>query len=128
VIVPVACPMPGRTSGTPALFGSMIVHLQPHSQARAIYGRDAITAHHYCSFEVNPVYERTFAQSGLVTSGTGPRGETRLVELPSHRFYVASLYQPQRSSRPDAPDPLVTAFVSAAHCFRRKHVADGDRS
>jgi hypothetical protein len=36
------------------------------------------------------------------------------VELPSHRFFVATLFVPQTSSAPDAPHPLIGAYLAAA--------------
>jgi CTP synthase (UTP-ammonia lyase) len=44
-------------------------------------------------------------------------GEARAVELYAHPFFVATLFQPQLSSSPDKPHPLVTAFVKAAAEF-----------
>jgi CTP synthase (UTP-ammonia lyase) len=39
------------------------------------------------------------------------------VELADHRFFVATLFQPQLSSSPEKPHPLLTAFVQAAAEF-----------
>jgi CTP synthase (UTP-ammonia lyase) len=39
-------------------------------------------------------------------------------------FYVATLFQPQLSSREDAPHPLVVAFVEAVADFHRKRLDD----
>jgi len=114
--------VPRRAAGAPALSGGLVVHLQPGSRARAIYGRDRIEAHYSCNFELNPDYHETLERAGLRTAGVGPAGEVRAVELPRHPFYVATLYQPQRSSRPDAPDPLVSAFARAAHAFRQQRL------
>jgi CTP synthase (UTP-ammonia lyase) len=50
--------------------------------------------------------------------GEGERGEVRAFELPGHPFYMGTLFQPQRSSRPDRPHPLVTAFLRAAAARR----------
>jgi len=114
VVVPVACPMPGSVAGGPALAGTLTVDLRAGSRARALYGRDRIEAHHFCSFEVNPAYRDAFEAGRLRTTGVGPAGEVRVVELEGHPFFVATLFQPQRASRPDAPDPLVTGFLTAA--------------
>ena len=40
-------------------------------------------------------------------------GEVRAVERADHPFFIGTLYQPQRTSSPDAPHPLWVAFVSA---------------
>ena len=49
----------------------------------------------------------------MVVSGTGP-GETRVIELAQHPFFLGTLFVPQVSSTLDRPHPVVTAFVSAA--------------
>ena len=40
-------------------------------------------------------------------------GEVRAVERADHPFFIGTLYQPQRTSSPDAPHPLWVAFVGA---------------
>jgi CTP synthase (UTP-ammonia lyase) len=52
-------------------------------------------------------------------SGVDQDGEVRVVELPTHPFFVATLFVPQAASRAHAPHPLVSAFVSAAVAARR---------
>jgi len=45
-------------------------------------------------------------------------GDVRAVELDGHPFFVATLYQPERSGLAGRRHPLVAAFVDAA---RRRH-------
>ena len=40
--------------------------------------------------------------------------EVRILELPDHPFFVATLFVPQARSTEREPHPLVTAFVVAA--------------
>jgi CTP synthase (UTP-ammonia lyase) len=42
------------------------------------------------------------------------------VELAGHHFFLATLFQPQLSSSPQKPHPLLTAFVRAAAEFSRR--------
>jgi len=119
VVVPIACSRPPAAGGA-ALSGSLVVDLRPDSRTRALYQRDRIEAHHFCSFEMNPDYRGAFERAGLRAAGLGPAGEVRVVELSGHPFFVATLFQPQRASRPDAPDPLVTGFLSAALTIGRQ--------
>ena len=51
--------------------------------------------------------------AGLCVTGTDADGEVRIVELPDHPFFVATLFVPQASSTPEDPHLLVTAFVAA---------------
>ena len=48
-------------------------------------------------------------------SGTSPDDRlVEVVELPDHRFFVASQYHPEFKSRPERPAPLFRDFVGAA--------------
>ena len=124
MIVPFACPVPSRLPGDPKLSATLVVHLRLGSRVHAIYQRETIEERYFCNFEVNPSYRETLERGGLGIAGVGPDGEIRVVELPEHRFFVATLFLPQRSSRPDAPNPLVTAFVAAAQAFQSARFAD----
>jgi CTP synthase (UTP-ammonia lyase) len=37
-----------------------------------------------------------------------------VVELPDHKFFIATLFVPQMRSRPGLPHPLVTGWLQAA--------------
>jgi CTP synthase (UTP-ammonia lyase) len=75
---------------------------------------------YYCNYGVNEDYGQQFQAAGLRVSARGGRGETRAVELPDHRFFIATLFQPQLSSRPEAPHPIWVAFLRAALRFHNK--------
>jgi hypothetical protein len=47
------------------------------------------------------------------------------VELPDHRFFIATLFQPQLSSRPETPHPFWLAFLRAAMKFRKARFQSG---
>jgi CTP synthase (UTP-ammonia lyase) len=57
------------------------------------------------------------ASAGLQVVARTEHGEARAVELAGHAFFVATLFQPQLSSTPDKPHPLITGFVKAAGEF-----------
>jgi CTP synthase (UTP-ammonia lyase) len=44
--------------------------------------------------------------------------DARIVELANHPFYVATLFLPQISSRPERPHPLIVAYLRAVLTFR----------
>jgi CTP synthase (UTP-ammonia lyase) len=52
-------------------------------------------------------------RSALGISGSDAEGEIRVIELPDHPFFLATLFVPQLRSTPAHPHPLVTAFVQA---------------
>lgn len=86
----------------------------PSSAARQIYGQDAVSEQFACNYGLNPLYRNVFEGSALRVAGLGPDGEVRLVELPGHPFYAATLFLPQVRSSPGAPHPLIVAYLQAA--------------
>jgi len=68
---------------------------------------------YYCNYGVNPDYRLQFEASGLRVSGVGSEGEIRIVELPEHPFFVATLFLPQARSTAVTPHPLVVGYAAA---------------
>jgi CTP synthase (UTP-ammonia lyase) len=93
--------------------------LKEGSLMRAIYGKDATDERYNCNFGLNTNFQATFDQSGFRVAGTDANGEVRIFELTSNRFYVATLFQPQLSSTPQAPHPLILEYLRAAQAFHR---------
>jgi CTP synthase (UTP-ammonia lyase) len=85
------------------------------SRLREIYGLPQAEEGYRCNYGLNPEYERLFpGPDGLCVSARDEAGEVRALELVGHPFFVATLYQPERSALRGAEHPLVTAFVAAA--------------
>jgi len=84
------------------------------SRVASIYGADAATEAYYCDFGVNPEYVPLLGRGPLQITGADAEGEARVIELPSHPFFLGTLFVPQTRSTPDRPHPLVSAFVEAA--------------
>jgi CTP synthase (UTP-ammonia lyase) len=115
LISAVACPVPGQADGAPKLSGiAQHVHIREESLAREILGTDRIDEEYFCNFELNPDYDELFEENGLEFTGFGDRGDSRIFEIPDHPFYLATLFQPQRKSRPGKPHPFAVALVEAA--------------
>jgi CTP synthase (UTP-ammonia lyase) len=125
IIYPVSCAVPNRAADAPRLSGVVPkIHLRPGSYLASFYGQEIIEEEFFCNFEVNPEFEWTAMEAGFPVVARGENGECRAIESPAHRFFVATLFQPQLSSREDNPHPLVCAFVQAAADFRRKRLDD----
>jgi CTP synthase (UTP-ammonia lyase) len=92
----------------------MRVDLRRSTLVHDLYGVDETTEEYYCNFGLNPAHENTVEQGGLRISGRDQDGEARILELPSHPFYVATLFVPQTSSTPDRPHPVIRGFLQAA--------------
>ena len=124
IIYPVACALPGRRDA-PKLSGLIPeIRLRPGSYLQSFYTKDTTTEEFFCNFEVNPDYEWVAMEAGFPVVARGAQGEIRAIESPTHRFYIATLFQPQHSSKPGKPHPLVLAFVQAAADWGRKKLED----
>jgi CTP synthase (UTP-ammonia lyase) len=97
---------------------TMQVRLEAGSRAAEAYGATSAVERYYCNFGLNPAHEAELLEGGLAVTGRDADGEARVVELPGHPFFVATLYVPQTSSTADAPHPLVGAFLVAARARR----------
>ncbi len=104
-VTPLSCSLAGQ---------QMAVELEPGTFAARAYQSTTATERYYCNFGLNPEYLPSLQAGGLVVSGVDKDTEVRVMELPGHRFYVATLFVPQASSSPDRPHPLVGSFVQAA--------------
>jgi CTP synthase (UTP-ammonia lyase) len=125
IIYPVACAVPNRKKDAPKLSGLIPeIRLRPGSYLQSFYMQDSATEEFFCNFEVNPEYEWAAMEAGFPVVARGAQGEIRAIESPTHRFYIATLFQPQHSSKPGKPHPLVLAFVQAAADWGRKKLDD----
>ena len=83
----------------------------------SICGSTDCSEQYYCNYGVNEEFEAQFQAAGLRVSAKGRLGETRAVELLGRSFFLATLFQLQLSSRPEAPHPVWLAFLEAAGRF-----------
>ena len=104
LIAPLACALVEK-QGT--------IHLQPGSRAQRLCERTELVEEYHCSFGLNPHYEAALEAGGLTFTGRDDEGEVRVFELPSHPFYLGTLFQPERSALRDETHPLVRGFVAA---------------
>ena len=87
----------------------------PGTRAANLYGDAAhVTEDYYCRYGVNPEYRRRLEDGGLTVSGVGGDGEVRIVELPGHPFFLATLFLPQTRSTAARPHPLLAGYAAAA--------------
>jgi CTP synthase (UTP-ammonia lyase) len=125
VIYPVACAVPNRKQDAPKLSGPVPeIRLRPGSYLQSFYMKNSVVEEFFCNFEVNPEFEWISMEAGFPIVARGPQGEIRAIESPTHRFFIATLFQPQLSSKPGKPHPLVMAFVQAAEDWGKKKLED----
>ena len=87
--------------------------MRPGTRASALYGVTETTEDFFCNYGVNPDYHRRLEAGGLRVSGLGGAGEVRIVELPDHPFFLATLFLPQARSTAASPHPLLAGYAAA---------------
>ena len=125
VVTPLSCSLPNRRESGPKASGEERLKIVSGTRLHSICGSEDDSEQYYCNYGVNEEYEKQFQASGLRVSARGIQGETRAVELPDHRFFIATLFQPQLSSRPEAPHKFWLAFLRAAMQFQKAHSRRG---
>ena len=90
------------------------IHLKPGSRAQTIYGCDGISEPFNCGFGLNPELEQLFHNSKMKITGVADGGAARVIELNDHPFFIATLFQPERSAFKGVSHPMIAAFVKAA--------------
>ena len=115
VISPVSCEVPNRAPNAPKLSGRVAgLRIRPGSLLHSLYEKDVVEEGFFCNFEVNPDYEWAFVEAGFPMVARGELNEPRAIESPAHRFFIATLYQPQLSSEAGKPHPIIVGFLRAA--------------
>jgi CTP synthase (UTP-ammonia lyase) len=90
------------------------IRLLPGSRAREIYDSEATQEEYNCGFGLNPEYKAQLEESGVKIGGVDIEGDARIFEFPDHPFFIATLFQPERSALYGERHPLIEAYVKAA--------------
>jgi CTP synthase (UTP-ammonia lyase) len=106
LIAPLSCALVEREGA---------LRLRAGSKLREIYGTDNAVEVYHCSYGLSPRFAAEFERApGMRVGATDDAGAVRAIELADHPFFVATLFQPERSALRGAAHPLITAFVAAA--------------
>ena len=100
------------------------IFLEEGSRLRGIYGCAEVSEVYQCNFGLNPEYESRLEDGRLRFVGRGEDGEVRALEIDGHPFYVATLFQFERSALREgaAAHPVVRAYVQAVIERLARHV------
>lgn len=91
--------------------------LAPGSLASRLYGRDQVEEGYRCNYGFNSAYALYLEnRTDLQIEGRDLEdgGGVRIFRLQEHPFFLATLFQPERSSLKGLVHPLIRAFVSAS--------------
>lgn len=102
-----------KKGGTMRL-GAYPCKIKPETLAYKIYRKDIISERHRHRYEYNNDYKDVLEKNGLICSGTSPdESLVEIVEIPSHKFFIAGQFHPEFKSRPDKPAQLFSAFIES---------------
>ncbi|GAA3510629.1 CTP synthase (UTP-ammonia lyase) [Streptosporangium album] len=105
LLMPLACSLAGHEDE---------VRLTPGSLAERIIGATRTVEKYSCNFGLNPAYLPALREGGLSFTGRDAAGAVRVLELPEHPFFLATLFQPELAGDGSRPHPIITAFASAS--------------
>jgi CTP synthase (UTP-ammonia lyase) len=93
------------------------VRFTPGSLIARAYGAPEAVEGYHCSYGINPEYQGALERAGLAFTSRDDAGDLRAAELPTHPFYVGTLFQPERAALQGKLPPLALAFVRAVARF-----------
>ena len=95
--------------------GAYPCEIEPGTLAEKVYGARLIQERHRHRYEFNNDYLAEFEKHGMKASGFNPDTKlVEIVEIPSHRFFIASQFHPELQSSVLRPHKLFVSFVKAA--------------
>ena len=105
VIAPLSCSLVEKSDA---------IELRANTLIARAYGRDSIEEEYHCNYGIAESFAHELEQGALRVTGWDENGEIRAVELTTHPFFVATLFQHERNALEGRPAPLVQAFLHAA--------------
>lgn len=89
--------------------------LRPKSHIATAYNHaKIIKERHRHRYEANPAYRSLLEKNGMVISGESKSGLIEAIELEKHPFFIGVQFHPEFTSRLQAPNPIILAFVKKA--------------
>ena len=116
VVTPLSCPLVEKSGP---------LRFVPESQLHRVYGHEHSSEDYHCRYGLNQEHGARLEKAGLRFSGFDGDGGPRAFELPSHPFFIGTLFQPERSAFRGAAHPLICAFLQAI-CLPARGTNDGD--
>ena len=92
--------------------GNYSCNLKPHTKAYEAYNCELIQERHRHRYEFNNNYREMFINGGMDLTGINQHNDlVEIVEIPSHKWFVAVQFHPELKSKPNRPHPLFVDFV-----------------
>lgn len=86
--------------------------LRPQSKIAVAYNHaKVVKERHRHRYEANPAYRALLEENGMQISGESKSGLIEAIELEKHPFFIGVQFHPEFTSRLQAPNPIILAFV-----------------
>ena len=107
--------------GASMRLGSYTTSLLDGSLVKELYNNaEKVTERHRHRLEINNNYRQMLESAGMVISGNNEASEfADVIELSSHRWFIATQFCPEFQSKPFNPHPLFNGFIQAAYKFKQ---------
>ncbi len=100
--------------GATMRLGGCDAEIKKGTKVHELYNSEYVSERHRHRYEVNPEFHNILGKNGLVFSGTSENGRlVEFIELPQHKYFVATQSHPELKSRLLKPAPLFYGFVKA---------------
>ncbi|MGQ9451503.1 CTP synthase C-terminal region-related (seleno)protein [Leclercia sp. TB492] len=90
------------------------IELRANTLIARAYGQEEIEEGYHCNYGVSPEFAQELEKGDMRVTGWDAQGEIRAVELVTHPFFIATLFQHERAALAGRPAPLVQALLRAA--------------
>jgi len=102
-----------KKGGTMRLGGQDVI-IRKGTRAEKLYSSTHARERFRHRYEFNPAYIKRLEEKGMVFSGHDESGNImQILELPDHRFFMASQFHPEFTSSMMKPNPLFSGFLNA---------------
>lgn len=89
------------------------IRFKPDSRLARAYDAAMASEGYHCRYGLNPELADALLRGPLVATAHDDAGEVRAIELDTHPFFVATLFQPERAALAGKVPPLVASFIQA---------------
>ena len=93
------------------------IELRANTLIAKAYGQEEIEEEYRCNYGVSPEFAQELEKGDMRVTGWDAQGEIRAIELVTHPFFVATLFQHERAALAGRPAPLVQALLRAAQSY-----------
>jgi len=112
-----------KDKGASMRLGAFPCVLGTDSFAYNAYQEKEISERHRHRYEFNENFKKILTEKGLCITGNSPDGRlAEITEIKDHPWFLGCQFHPEFKSRPTAPHPLFTDFISAVlkHKMKRR--------